>query len=281
MQAAEAERRVLEAAKRARAEVEAQLAEKDPEAMGLDAAGRRLLAQNRVMAQELALHIEEAEALHVEVQILQVEAGQLRRDNELKTEMEAQCARRGVTQARRLTEETTKVAALEGSLARMLQDFQKDRKALTAAFAAERSEAQGDIRALRQLAKARGRALHKVRELAQAVMAQRTEVEVFLVSSLQLVRSEMGLGSKRQLSLPQTEQEGAGDLAEVVPDTKDMTWGDREKVLRMLFASLQRQRQEPVQAPAQKVSYESDDDEVDNAGPLRGIMNLAGPAQLA
>ena len=150
----------------------------------------------------------------------------------------------------------------------------------------------------------------------------------------------MGLGSKRQLSLPQTEQEGAGDLAEVVPDTKvstcghmcghtscstastplvthtssfccvppilpagcapcchhlacdrrsqlcdlhwqDMTWGDREKVLRMLFASLQRQRQEPVQAPAQKVSYESDDDEVDNAGPLRGIMNLAGPAQLA
>ena len=58
MQAAEAERRVLEAAKRARAEVEAQLAEKDPEAMGLDASGRRLLAQNRVMAQELVLHIE-------------------------------------------------------------------------------------------------------------------------------------------------------------------------------------------------------------------------------
>lgn len=36
----------------------------------------------------------------MEVQILQVEAGQLRRDNELKTEMEAQCARRGVTQVK-------------------------------------------------------------------------------------------------------------------------------------------------------------------------------------
>ena len=57
MQAAEAERRVLEAAKRARAEVEAQLAEKDPEAMGLDASGRRLLSQNRAMAKELELHI--------------------------------------------------------------------------------------------------------------------------------------------------------------------------------------------------------------------------------
>ena len=58
VQAAEAERRVLEAARKARAEVEAQLAEKDPEAMGLDASGRRLLSQNRAMAKELELHIE-------------------------------------------------------------------------------------------------------------------------------------------------------------------------------------------------------------------------------
>ena len=63
MQAAEAERRVLEAAKRARAEVEAQLAEKDPEALGLDASGRRLLAQSGVMAQELVLHIEVRQCL--------------------------------------------------------------------------------------------------------------------------------------------------------------------------------------------------------------------------
>ena len=43
---------------------------------------------------------QEAEALHAEVQILNAEAGQLRRDNELKMEMEAQCARRGVAQVR-------------------------------------------------------------------------------------------------------------------------------------------------------------------------------------
>ncbi len=62
---------------------------------------------------------------------------------------------------------------------------------------------------------------------------------------------------------------------------QNMTWEDREKVLRMLFASLRGQRQEPIQAPAPKPSYESDDDEVDNPGPLRGIINMAGPAQLA
>ena len=35
----------------------------------------------------------------------------------------------------------------------------------------------------------------------------------------------MGLGGKRQLSLPQTEQEGAGALAEAMPDTKVSTCG--------------------------------------------------------
>lgn len=65
-------------------------------------------------------------------------------------------------QARRLKEEGAKAAALEASLARALQDFAADRAALAGAFTAERSEAQSDIRALRQLAKARGRALHKV-----------------------------------------------------------------------------------------------------------------------
>lgn len=172
---------MLEAARKARAEVEAQLAEKDPEAVGLDASGRRLLSQNRAMAKELELHIEvclcctcinasalqlcayalthdicqahwtrnpgaegcsedcaftqrkkpgcfpgqditisagaiqalsvqcsnecaamlqEAEALQTEVKLLQAETGQLRRDNELKSEVEAQCARRGAAQVR-------------------------------------------------------------------------------------------------------------------------------------------------------------------------------------
>ncbi len=49
---------MLEAARKARAEVEAQLVEKDPEVVRLDASGRRLLSQNRAMAQELELHIQ-------------------------------------------------------------------------------------------------------------------------------------------------------------------------------------------------------------------------------
>ena len=87
-----------------------------------------------------------------------------------------------MVQARRLREEAEKVAALEASLMRVLPDFQADRAALTSAFGAERSEAQADLRALRQLAKARGRALHKARcpcthPLCSAVQSVLCEVE--------------------------------------------------------------------------------------------------------
>lgn len=44
------------------------------------------------------MRVQEAEALQAEVKLLQAEAGQLRRDNELKSEVEAQCARRGAAQ---------------------------------------------------------------------------------------------------------------------------------------------------------------------------------------
>ena len=42
--------------------------------------------------------MQEAEALQAEVKLLQAEASQLRRDNELRAEVETQCARRGAAQ---------------------------------------------------------------------------------------------------------------------------------------------------------------------------------------
>lgn len=61
--------------------------------------------------------------------------------------------------------------------------------AQAAAHAADRKEAEGDIAALRRLAKARGRALHRVRAMAHDVLRQRSEVEAFLVSSIRMVRN--------------------------------------------------------------------------------------------
>ncbi len=59
-QAAEADMRALEAAKRARAEAEQRAEEArgwDSDGAGLDARGRRLLQENHSMVAELQLHI--------------------------------------------------------------------------------------------------------------------------------------------------------------------------------------------------------------------------------
>lgn len=92
-------------------------------------------------------------------------------------------------QAKRLGDERARAASLEASLARVLQDFQRERDMQQAAHVGERSAAQADIVALRRLSKARGRALHKVRSLAQDVLRGRSDIEVFLVTSLRMVRA--------------------------------------------------------------------------------------------
>jgi hypothetical protein len=48
---------------------------------------------------------------------------------------------------------------------------------------------QADIAALRQLARARGRELRRLQALLQDVARGRTDVETFLVTSLQLART--------------------------------------------------------------------------------------------
>ncbi len=98
-------------------------------------------------------------------------------------------------QARKLGEEKARAVSLEASLARVLQDFQRERGMQQAGHAAERLAAQADIVALRRLAKARGRALHNVRALAQDLLCGRSELEVFLVTSLRMVRARSPVSS--------------------------------------------------------------------------------------
>ncbi len=62
---------------------------------------------------------------------------------------------------------------------------------------------------------------------------------------------------------------------------QDLTWEDRENVLRKMFAELHdRRRKEKKQAELPPPSFDSEDDEVDNAAPLHGVANHAGLASL-
>jgi len=78
--------------------------------------------------------------------------------------------------------------------------------------------------------------LGHVRRLAQEVLAQRSDVEIFLLSSLQSVREQMDsqpLGLGREPSAGALALSGAAGV-----DVSQLSWGEREQVLRLLFAKV-------------------------------------------
>ncbi|GAX85577.1 hypothetical protein CEUSTIGMA_g12992.t1 [Chlamydomonas eustigma] len=212
----------------------------------LDASVKRILQQNRRMAEELKIHVQETDVLQHEVRILEEERGRLMREVSLKSELESGYAKRGAKQSMAIKEAQAKIASLDQSMQQLMQEFDKERQAIMKNTQSQISDAQAEAEALRRLVKLKTRELKNVRRLAQEVLLQRSDVETFLLSSLHLVRKEIERGSLRPRSGPSFSKgsdaidhnEGAGRL-----DIKELPWDDRERILRLLFAKVNNQQQ--------------------------------------
>lgn len=77
-----------------------------------------------------------------------------------------------------------------------------------------------------------------IRRLAQEVLLQRSDVEIFFLSSLEHVRKEM----EQEVEAARGEPSGrrtpprSGRV-----DISDLTWAERERVLRLAFAKINNQ----------------------------------------
>ncbi|KAG2495412.1 hypothetical protein HYH03_006360 [Edaphochlamys debaryana] len=235
----------------------------------LDASVKRILAQNRRMAEELKIHVQETEALQSEVRVLEESRSRLSREVALKTDLEAGYAARGARQAGALREAQARITALEGSLQQVggwgegvggagggnggalegslqqvVTDFDRERQASAKAAAAALTDVQAEAEALRRLVKLKTRELKNVRRLAQEVLLQRSDVEAFLLSSLHAVRREV----ERESLFPSHRGGGGGGGGfgggGGGADIKDLPWEDRERVLRLLFSKINNQAQQ-------------------------------------
>jgi hypothetical protein len=70
----------------------------------------------------------------------------------------------------------------------VLADFAAERASVVSAATAQVNAAGSEVEALRRLLRLKGRELQQLRHLAQEVLLQRSEVEIFLLSSLHQVR---------------------------------------------------------------------------------------------
>jgi hypothetical protein len=70
----------------------------------------------------------------------------------------------------------------------VLSDFAAERASVVSAVTAQVSAAGSEVEALRRLLRLKGREVQQLRHLGQEVLLQRSEVEIFLLSSLHQVR---------------------------------------------------------------------------------------------
>eukprot|EP00899_Mesostigma_viride_P020806 jgi/Mesvir1/28727/Mv19695-RA.1 len=219
----------------------------------LDASVKRILAQNRRMGEELRLHVSETDKLLHEKNFLEEEKKRLERELGLKAEIEVEYAKRGTKQQREIKEHLGKVRSLERSLGQLMKDFEYEREQLLAKQAQEMADLHMEQAGLKRLVKLKAKELKNIRRLAQEVLYQRADVEQFLIDSLELVKAEIQrenvasgklprIPSNREkltplpsgVGTPKTGPTGAGGGV----DISQLTWEDREKVLRLLFSRI-------------------------------------------
>eukprot|EP00771_Trimastix_marina_P002288 gnl/Trimastix_PCT/3409.p1 GENE.gnl/Trimastix_PCT/3409~~gnl/Trimastix_PCT/3409.p1 ORF type:complete len:503 (-),score=114.87 gnl/Trimastix_PCT/3409:120-1550(-) len=179
------------------------------------------------------------------------------RTRELDIERSALSAKTRVSakQAKEIVDLQHRVGKLEGSLERAVKDFSREKELAIQKAALEVEDAKLEVEALQHLLELKGRELTNIKLLAQNVLNQRTDVENFLLDSLELVRRELAKEHETP-PLPMHEptlkralftKRGSASIqkpgVEMPPphlqvDIHDLTWAQRERVLRVLFAKI-------------------------------------------
>lgn len=154
----------------------------------LDASTKKVLFENRRMAEELRLQVQETDELQKLSRKREEENRRLRREVELNEDSLKEYAKQGFRQTREGKDLVAKVRSLEGSLSQIVKEY--ERKAQLAADSHERQvrELELESSGMRQLLKLKSKELANVKRLAQLILEKRNEVETFLLESIEEVK---------------------------------------------------------------------------------------------
>ena len=116
-----------------------------------------------------------------------------------------------------------------------------------------------------------------MRRLAQEVLLQRSDAEIFLISSIKHVREEMGKHGGQQPSPPHESRKQV--------DISQLSWSDRERILRLVFAKINNQSRQAqfMSLPSHSLTVDSLDLPLPKPcrpDPLQGLKSDAGLAQI-
>lgn len=162
----------------------------------------------------------------------------------------------------------SKVARLEGSLSKVVKEFNAERKRLVGQASQASQQCRDESQGLRRQLEVKNRELDQVKALAWQVLDQRSDVEQFFLDSLKSVKQQIREKQDREHKEAYCEYKAqmraatfnkgpfppirdfrkgkmmresnirdlAGSSASV--DVADLTWEERECILRALFAKM-------------------------------------------
>ena len=217
----------------------------------LDASTKKILFENRRMAEELRLQVGETDELQKAKKALEEETKKLLREVALNEQSVKEYAKQGFRQSKEIKELSAKVKSLERTLSTSVQQFERERDQLAQADKRKLAEVELDTQGLRQLVRLKTKEVSHMKRLASIILQKRNEVETFLLDSIELVKAEISRRrAEEERSMPRPRGNrlpalgSAGKVsnlpasAEEHIDIRDLTWEDRERVLRLLFAKI-------------------------------------------
>ncbi|XP_006170600.1 basal body-orientation factor 1 [Tupaia chinensis] len=260
----EAEKKIIMLADRAHHEAIAQL----------NVAGRNVFKENVYLQKALAYHLKEADTLQKTSQKLQENHNFLLHQKEVNDLLVREKIMQLTQQRSQIQSLQKKVLSLEAALSIMTKEFETEVLKLQQQAVTENQAGQVEIDKLQQLLQMKDREMNRVKKLAKNILDERTEVEGFFLDALHQVKQQILFSRKHYKQIAQTafnlkmRAACAGrteypkirtfdgrehstnsvnqDLMEAEKwtnikgnvDIGELTWEQKEKVLRLLFAKM-------------------------------------------
>ncbi|XP_049562733.1 basal body-orientation factor 1 isoform X5 [Orcinus orca] len=260
----EAEKKIIMLADRAHHEAVVQL----------NNAGRAVFKENIYLQKALAYHLKEADALQKNSQKLQETQTSLLQQKEINDLLVKEKIMQLTQQKLQIQTLQKKVVSLETTLSCMTKEFETEVLKLQQQAMAKNQAGQIEIFKLQHLLQMKDKEMNRVKKLAKNILDERTEVERFFLDALHQVKQQILFSRKRYKQVAQAafnfkmREACAGrteypkirtfdgrehstnsvnqDLMEADKwtdiqgnmDIGDLTWEQKEKVLRLLFAKM-------------------------------------------
>jgi len=262
----EANQKIAQLAERAHAEAITQL----------DETTRDVYKENVRLSDALNTQVKATQELQKRFDQLKSEADELKGEKELNDAT----VRMKITESKKLTKETKalreKVTQLETAISNMIHDFSDERKQMDEKLAMDIWSSHDEINRLNKMLSAKQVETNRVKILAKNIIDERSDLEIFFHEALQQVRNEINQNRQQYITAAReayqrkmiAAQSGKGDFPKVRTfnrndqstnsvmddlkaaentsnlegrkDIRDLTWEQKEKVLRLLFARMNR-----------------------------------------